>query len=380
MFTSDRDRTPGHAPLRVVMLGTSTGALGGVAAVQRIILDHWPSGGSHRLTHIATHTDGGPARKLATAGRALVVLAGLLASRAVDVAHIHFSGRASFYRKSVFILLCRAFGVPIIGHAHDGLFPEFYRECGPVRRRYIRAVLNRLDRLIVLSEESQALYAALYRRGEPVVIPNPVPVPFPTDRPPTDRPAGGAGRPVLLSLGWLGPAKGTYDLLSAFPEILKRFPDAELWLGGAGEVETVRRRIANEPWGAQVRLLGWVSGADKEAALRRACIFLLPSYAEGLPMALLEAMAHGLPVIATPVGGIPQAVVDGMTGLLVPPGDVRALERAVLALLGDPERAAALGAAARRRMLERYDVSVVLERIAGLYDHQTAPPRQLAAP
>ncbi|HEY0833853.1 MAG TPA: glycosyltransferase family 4 protein [Azospirillum sp.] len=363
------------APRRVVVLGPSTRGLGGVAAVLKVVLGHWRAP-AFALRHIPTHVDGGRLRKLLAAVRALGRFAGVAAAGRVDVVHVHFSAHASFYRQSAFILLCALLGIPRVGQAHAGAFPTFYAGCGPLRRRYVRFVLNRLDRLFVLSREWGDFYGDLYPRERLVVIPNPVVVPPAVDEgPAADQGPEADDGPVVLALGRLGPGKGTYDILDAIPAVVARFPTARFWFGGDGEVDTVRARIAGEPWADRVRLLGWVDGAEKEAVLRAADVFLLPSYAEGLPMALLEAMAYGLPVVTTPVGGIPQAIAHGETGLLVDPGDVPALRAAIESLLADPPRARALGMAARRLVRERYDVALVQDRVAAVYAELLNGPR-----
>jgi glycosyltransferase involved in cell wall biosynthesis len=349
------------APRRVVVLGPSTHGLGGVAAVLKVVLGHWREP-AFTLRHIPTHVDGSRWRKLLAAVCALGRFAAAAAGGRVDVVHVHFSANASFYRQSVFILLCALLGIPRVGQAHSGGFPAFYEACGPLRRRYVRLVLNRLDRLFVLSEEWRDFYGRLVPRGRLVVVPNPVVVP-----PLPDEAARTGEGPVILALGRLGAGKGTYDILEAVPAIVARFPTARFWFGGDGEVDAVRARIAGQPWADRVRLLGWVDGAEKEAVLRQADVFLLPSYAEGLPMALLEAMAYGLPVVTTPVGGIPRAVAHGKTGLLVAPGDVAALRGAIESLLAEPGWAKALGTAARRLVRERYDVRLVQDGVAAVY-------------
>lgn len=348
---------------RVLVLGPDPAAQGGVAAVIGTLLDGWPAEGDAPPPRLlATAVDGGKGLKLAAGLSALARFAVLAATRRVDLAHIHFAAKTSFYRKAVFILLAAALGLPVVGHAHSGLFPGFYRSRGTLGRAYVRFVLNRLDRLVVLSDEWADFYRDLYSRGEPVVVPNPAAIPERLERRPAKTGA------VLLSLGRLGKGKGTYDILAAIPAILERHPDTEFHFGGDGEVEEVRRIAAAAPWGDRVRLLGWVSGAEKAAALRDADVFLLPSYAEGLPMALLEAMGHGIPVVTTPVGGIPQAVSDGVNGVLVPPGDVGALTAAILGLLDDPGCAAAMGEAGRRTAIDRYDLGRIRTRLATLYD------------
>ncbi|WP_051340484.1 glycosyltransferase family 4 protein [Azospirillum halopraeferens] len=355
------DRSQPAAPRTVLVLGPATEAYGGMAAVLKVLTENW-SPDRYRMRHIVTHVDGSRRAKLAAAVRgAREMLSAILTRRACAV-HVHFAARGSFYRKSAFILMARALGVPVVGHAHSGLFPGFYEGGSRLRRAYVRFVLNRLDRLVVLSEEWADYYRGLYTRSAPVVVPNPAVLPAPA----TPRPARSG--PVLLSLGRLGPGKGTYDILQVVPGVLRHFPRAQFWFGGDGELDEVRRRLQGKPWASRVRLLGWVSGAEKDAAMRAADVFLLPSYAEGLPMALLEAMAHGLPVVTTPVGGIPRAVENGRTGLLIRPGDVPALQGAILSLLRRPAEAAAMGEAARRVVVENYAMASVQARLTALYD------------
>lgn len=359
------------AAKRVAMVGTSLEARGGVAAVQRMILDHWCHDGFH-IRHVATHVDGSRSAKAVAAGRALAVFLALLARGAVDVSHVHFSARASFFRKSVFILLSRLWGVPTIGHVHSGKFPAFYDGLPRVGRAYVRLVLNRLDRLVVLTEDWQHYYAALYRRGTPVILRNGVRVPEPAVVRSAD------GPPVILTLGRLEPLKGTYDILRAVPHILARVPDAEFWFGGNGELDEVRAHVADEPWADRVKLLGWLDDAARDRALRTARVLLLPSYAEGLPMAVLEAMAFNLPVVASSVGGIPRLIRHGETGMLIRPGDTDALAAAVVEVLADPERAERIGLAGRRVVQECYGLSTTLAGLAALYGEVLAEP--VAAP
>jgi glycosyltransferase involved in cell wall biosynthesis len=115
-------------------------------------------------------------------------------------------------------------------------------------------------------------------------------------------------------------------------------------------------------------VLGWLGQEEKHAALARARVFLLPTYFEGMPVAVLEAMAHGLPVVTTPVGDVPDAITDGYNGFLIPPGDVDAIVDRVSRLLDDPGLAERLGTQARERIREVYDVQVVLPRLYAIYD------------
>jgi glycosyltransferase involved in cell wall biosynthesis len=349
----------------ILMLGPSLEVQGGISTVERSLLEHWPVS-KYRVQHLGTLVDGSKWAKLVVATKAFTRFLGLLLIRRPAVIHIHFASRASFFRKSLFVLAARGFRRRIILHAHGGEFHLFYdTESGRLGRWYIRWIVNQADRLLVVSGQWQEFYHRIYKRREPIVMHNPV------HCPPLN-PDRGEGAPLLLTLGRLGCGKGTYDLLAAVPRILERHPEAEFWLAGDGEVEEVRRLLRTKPYGDHVRLVGWVTGGRKEEILTRATLFVLPSYNEGLPLAVLEAMAYGLPIVSTPVGGIPEAIVDGETGFLVEPGDVEAIARKVNLLLSDAELRDRMGMNARRRAQEQFEVGAIINQLFTIYDELIA--------
>ena len=148
-----------------------------------------------------------------------------------------------------------------------------------------------------------------FTRANVVVIPNSVPVPALAQQEPEP------GR--ILFLGQVEPRKGIYELLEALALLRERFPHVQLAIGGQGELEKVKRRALEVGVASHITELGWVTAQRKQEELARASIFCLPSHAEGLPMALLEAMAAGKAVVSTGVGGIPDALRDGDNGLMV---------------------------------------------------------------
>jgi glycosyltransferase involved in cell wall biosynthesis len=114
-------------------------------------------------------------------------------------------------------------------------------------------------------------------------------------------------------------------------------------------------------------LLGWVTGENKEALLSTASIFVLPSYYEGLPMSVLEAMAWGVPVITTPVGGIPEVVRHGEEGVIVQPGDIVGLTAALRQLLDDESLRQRLGANGRKRIQHIFSDEVVFPQLEAIW-------------
>ncbi len=164
----------------------------------------------------------------------------------------------------------------------------------------------------------------------------------------------GTGR-QLLYVGSLTKLKGVDVLLEAMPQILSQFPNARLRLVGDGPLRReVERQIVEAGLSGAVDLVGVLPYSGIPEVLASADIFVFPSRSEAMPRAVLEAMAMERPVVASRVGGIPEAVRDGVEGLLVPPGDAGALATAVCRVLHDPQLAYALGRRGRQRILERF--------------------------
>ncbi len=158
-----------------------------------------------------------------------------------------------------------------------------------------------------------------------------------------------------------------YDLLEAVARVAPEFPDLRVALAGDGEVREVEDRARALGIKDHIHVMGWVSDEAKERLLREAAVYVLPSYNEGLPMSVLEAMAVGLPVVSTAIAGIPDAVTDGVEGRLVTPGDVDALAGALFELLGCAETRRRMGLAAREKVRRTFSAEVVLPQLEALY-------------
>jgi glycosyltransferase involved in cell wall biosynthesis len=174
------------------------------------------------------------------------------------------------------------------------------------------------------------------------------------------------GEPRLLCIGRLIPIKGHLVLLRALAQARASLPAVTLDVAGRGPLEPALKELARELGVEEaVRFLGYVSPVQK--AVEEAAIVAVPSLGEGFGMVALEAMERARPVIASAVGGLPEIVEDGRTGLVVEPGDAEALADAIVALAGDLERAAAMGLAGRERALGEFTPERSAERIETLY-------------
>jgi len=170
----------------------------------------------------------------------------------------------------------------------------------------------------------------------------------------------------IVTVANLRTEKGHDVLVDAAAHVLARYPDAEFHIAGSGpRASLIAARVANRGISARFHLLG--ECADVPRLLADSDIFVLPSHSEGLPNAVMEAMAAGLPVVATRVGGIPELITSGVTGTIVPPNDPERMAAAVLHLMDHPDRAAALGEEARLRAQNEYGFARMVNSTEQLY-------------
>jgi glycosyltransferase involved in cell wall biosynthesis len=257
----------------------------------------------------------------------------------------------------------------VIFHLHGGGFATFYdAECGPVGRAMVRFFLDRAACIVVVSDRWCAWMHRATRNPHVVTIANPVRVPAASATP---REAA-----LIAYAGRYEAGKGVYELLTAVAGLSASQPDLRLECAGSGDADALSRRAHALGIADRVTLRGWVDAEERDRLLQRATIFVLPSHAEGMPISVLEAMAAGCPVIATAVGGVPDLVVDGVNGLLVPAGDAQALAFAIHRVLRDPALAAQLSRCGRETVARRFapEKSLApLERLYGQLGIQSKP-------
>lgn len=252
--------------------------------------------------------------------------------------HLHSASWGSCWRKASMAWLARLFRVPYLFHIHSGEFLDFYQACGPRARRVVERTLRGASHVIVLSAGWMRDFDAVFPGLRLQMLKNPIAVPS------DGRPCAGEV-PRVLFLGRIRDKKGVFDLIDAMAVVRRSVPNAELVLAGDGDVALARQRADALGLGDAVRLPGWLEGEAKFEAIRRSDVMALPSYFEGFPIGVLEAMAMGSLVVATRVGGIPDLIRDGENGLLLEAGDVAALARQLEIGLTDR--------AQRARMVER---------------------------
>jgi glycosyltransferase involved in cell wall biosynthesis len=287
-----------------------------------------------------------------------------------DIVHIH-SALAPFVtmvRAGVLALVARARGCRVVIHAHGGRVQLWLT--GPVRRLLARLALAGADRIVAVSEGGRDALARALGPDRVVLVDNGV-------DPEVFRPGDGSfDPPRILYVGLLTPRKGVLDLFGACDLLRDRGIDHELWaVGGAPDEGPAAEAEVRAAAGPQVQLLGTRSHEEMPAMYRQADVFCLPSWWEAMPLSVLEAMASGLPVVATTVGDVARIVDDGVTALLVPPRNPERLADALAALLCDPARRRSMGEAGRRRVTSSFTVTATGKAMDVIYSALEARPR-----
>ena len=273
----------------------------------------------------------------------------------IRTVHIHTASYNSFKRSTLFISLAKFFKRKIVIHIHGGGFKEYYEK----HSSFVHKNLLKCDTIIALTEYWKEYFNGLGFENV-VIVPNIVEPPVVQNKKCYD------GKTHILYLGLITKAKGIYDLLDVVNKHKTEFENKIiLHIGGNGEAATLLHIIKENGLSQIVKFEGWVSGEKKVELLNNADVFILPSYTEGLPISILEAMSYRLPVISTPVGGIPEVIKDGENGFLFTPGDKDALYNAINNLVADKNQREDMGEKSYKRVQQHFPdkVAKILENI-----------------
>lgn len=308
---------------KIIVVGTS--ANGGIKSV---IQAYEKSGfySQNNMLFIETCNNKIILKRLYIALIAFIRIFNYTVSDKVSLIHMHMSMRGSFFRKLIIFRIAKLKKIPTIIHLHGSEFKEFYDSSPDIVKKLIKYLFDSVSCIIVLSN-SWKKYISSLTANQIYIINNFVPDIYNDETKQLNR-----RRVNMLYLGVFGERKGIYDLLTVFAEINEQVKGVKLICAGNGEIEQVNQKIKELNLSNKVINLGWISGEKKINVLNESAIFVLPSYNEGLPMAIIEAMSCSMAVVATNVGGIPE-IVDKQTGVLINPGNIVQLKKALLDLL-----------------------------------------------
>jgi len=290
----------------------------------------------------------------------------LLQDKSIEIVHIHGAAYGSFYRKFLIFLTSRyLFGKKTIYHVHASEFKKFYEGSGYLGKKLIACMVENADVLICLSKSWETYFNTHFSVKRIEILDNIVNL---ADQQHKDYIDSGPVRPLrLLFLGLIGHRKGVFDLVDMVRQNKAVLQGRlEVIIGGNGEVDKLNDYIRQHQLESLVRFEGWVSGDHKHRLLSESDLFVLPSYNEGLPISILEAMSYQLPILSTPVGGTPEIVQHGLNGFLFEPGDKKALFQFLMNFVDRPKLIAQMGQESER-ISKRYSPVTVIPQLLDIY-------------
>jgi glycosyltransferase involved in cell wall biosynthesis len=348
--------------LRVLMFGPSRNCAGGISNV----VNNWMETGIgemtqlHYISTVGVSGSGQYILKIATAIKAYFNF--IVRSRhCKDIVHIHMSSYMSFFRKWIIFKYSKWKNLKTIIHIHGSEFELFFSNSNKFIQKLIIGTFDTANAVIVLSNSWKEFVQNISINSNIYILYNGSSL---------EKFSGKkeySNKVIVLFMGRLGKRKGTYDLLSAFETAIKIVPDIQLILGGDGDVEKVRELVFQMGLTDYVNVPGWISGDEKARVFKSCDIYVLPSYNEGLPGSILEAMAVGVPIISTPVGGIAEAVIENRNGYLINPGDVKSLSKKIIILSQDKKLRIKMGRESREIIKEKFEINSIVDQLEKIY-------------
>ncbi len=337
---------------------------GGIGRMVGYVVAAWNSGGRPPMTVIDTR---GP--KYKRAAWPLYYAAGIVkiitAAAGRPICHIHLAGNTSTLRKIFITMLLRRLGLIYILHMHDPTYADWYAGLPRVTQRVIRSMYLRAARVIVLGKPAHAMVTDLIGvpRERVDIVPNAVSGPDDVRYDPAPH-----ATPHILFLGQLQRRKGVHDLIDALArEDVARLDWTATFAGGGPDQPGFEAQAERAGIRDRIAFPGWLARPATQALLERVSILVLPSYAEEMAMSVLEGMAYGLCIIGTRVGGQAEVLEDGVSAVVVNPGDVDGLALALAQCINDAGLRVRIGRGARERFLQGYNIRDYPDRIEAVY-------------
>lgn len=340
---------------KVLIVATSRKTRGGITSV---IKAH-ETGEQWKRFHchwVQTHRDGPSWRKMLYFATGMVDF--LIRLPFYDIVHIHTADYGTEKRKRIFARIAKMFGKKLIVHLHSS-GAEF--SIGGQYRELYQYSFTHADKVIALSNmwRDDIIKAFDLSPNKVEVLYNPCPNVVPSDF--VER------QKYILFAGTLTHRKGYDDLIKAFAKVSPNYPEWRLKLAGNGEIEEGKRLASELGISDKIDFLGWINGDTKDEVFRHASVYCLPSYSEGFPMGVLDAWAYHLPVVTTPVGGIPDVAIDGENLLLFSPGEIASLSDVLSSVMGSETQRRSLMEASQSLSESKINIESICFNLSNIY-------------
>lgn len=345
------------AKTKVLMCGSNLSVKGGMVSVIKNYLEYteWDD---YEIIFVPTHIEAGNLQKCLYFLYAYCKAVILMLLNKCDIVYLHTAERGSFFRKALLGRTAKFLGKKAVMHHHAAQFEDFYEKLSPGKKEFVNETLKKMDLNITLSNHFASKITDISHNAKVKVLYNAV---YTNERNPYRMDAKN-----ILFLGEMGRRKGVYDLLDAIQKLDAILPhDIRFCLCGNGEIKEVEEKIAELKIKDRVECLGWIDGEKKKKVIKNTMINVLPSYNEGMPMTILETMAHGIPNISTNISSIPEVIADGKNGILIEPGNIEQLMEAILFLALNPDIRREYSNNAWEYITEEFSISAHIATVKG---------------
>lgn len=349
--------------IKVLIVGSDLSVKGGITSViDRFLRYKW---NNIEIELLPTYIEGSKGKRIVFFLKAIFKYVKKVINNDFDIAHIHMSYNGSFYRKYAIVKVSNAFNKKVILHLHGSEFEVFYKKGNKLVKRLIVDIFEKSDTVIVLGEKWNKVVKEIAPKSNVEIFNNAVNIPRYKVKWSNDK-------INILFLGVLIKRKGIYDLIEAI-KILnenKIIKDKNLnfIIGGSGPEElSLKMKIDEYGLDYCIEMVGWVNSDLKDGLLKKSQVFILPSYNEGLPMAILEAMSYGIPVIATNVGSISEVVMDNKTGFLAEPGDIEKIANYIIDITNSKEEWEKQSKICKEIIYNKFNENNYFNNIADMY-------------
>lgn len=286
------------------------------------------------------------------------------------IIHIHTTDYLNFWESTTYIVVSKLLSKKSIVHIHAPYFEDFYNKSGSVAKTLIRNLLGMADKIIVLSPKTKHFFHRIVQTSRISVLSNTTEIPNRSIKESVDNRNPSDPVKVLFIGSEEAKRKGFYDVLKAIPAVVDKCGSNVLFLfAGKYDLEKQKEIREAETLYKNVRHLGYLEKNEFITVRLTSDIYVLPSYAEGLPIAMLEAMASGLPVISTKVGSIPEVIEEGVNGFLITPGDFRALAEKIVTMANDKTLRQKMGKRNVEKIRQFYSSEHFVEELNEIYEN-----------
>jgi glycosyltransferase involved in cell wall biosynthesis len=283
-----------------------------------------------------------------------------------DIVHINSASYWVYWENGLYVLLSKILRRNVFFHIHGGGFEDFYAKGNGLSKFLIREIMNLSDKVVVLSPSWKTYMAKLVTQDKIVVIANFVD--FSAFNKVARKKSYDNNVTVLFVGGFAAKAKGLYDFIDAASLVNESTSNVFFVLLACSDVKGLAALCKDKGIASNTKIKGYLQGAEKIRVFANSDIFVLPSYAEGFPITMLEAMAAGLPVIASSVGAIPDVIEAGKNGFLIKAGDHDTLAEKMCILVSDKNLRNKMAENNVDLISKNYDKQIVLKKLSSEYD------------